>query len=82
MAPVAYQNRYSMTDEIKGARMAGDYYLVVSLSPDVAKEFGQKKYGITLRMKSGATRVPSPGTPGRYPTSVPPGTVRGRTTAP
>jgi hypothetical protein len=67
MAPVAYQNRYSMTDEIKGARMAGDYYLAVSLSPDVAKEFGQKKYGITLRMKVRGDKSSAP----RYAGAVP-----------
>ncbi|WP_328537809.1 hypothetical protein [Streptomyces sp. NBC_00344] len=57
IAPVAYENRFSTSEDVRGARMAGDYYLAVSLSPDVAKEFGQKKYGVTLRMRvKGAKR--------------------------
>ncbi|MEV6793756.1 hypothetical protein AB0M87_17515 [Streptomyces sp. NPDC051320] len=67
MAPVAYVNRYSVIEEVNGARTAGDYYLAVSLSPDVGKEFGRKKYGVTLRMTVRGDKTPAPAYAGAAP---------------
>lgn len=67
MAPAAYVNRYSTRDAVKGARMAGDYYLAVSLSPDVARDFGQKQYGVTLRTNVKGDRKPAPAYAGAVP---------------
>lgn len=71
--PVAYRNRYSVREEVSGARMAGDYYLAVTLSPDVAKSFGEKGYGLTLRTSVKGTEGAPPayaGTVPRYGTST------------
>ncbi|WP_328377856.1 hypothetical protein OHB13_18655 [Streptomyces sp. NBC_00440] len=67
LPPVAYRNRYSVRDEVSGARMAGDYYLAVTLSPDVAKSFGEKGYGLTLRMSVKGTEGPPPAYAGAVP---------------
>ncbi|MDT9681926.1 hypothetical protein RND61_07535 [Streptomyces sp. TRM76323] len=50
LPPVAYENRFSSDTRISGLRFAGWYYLRVSLHPEVGEEFGQKPYGLTLRV--------------------------------
>ncbi|MFJ3710331.1 hypothetical protein [Streptomyces sp. NPDC090053] len=67
VAPVAYENRYSTSDAVNGARMAGDYYLAVTLSPEVANKFGEKEYGLTLRTSIKGTA----GSPPAYAGAVP-----------
>ncbi|MGW2472232.1 hypothetical protein [Streptomyces sp. NPDC001665] len=50
LPPVAYENRYDSSDDVGGMRFAGWYYLSVSLSPEVAKPYGQKPIALTLKI--------------------------------
>ncbi|MFJ1581608.1 hypothetical protein [Streptomyces sp. NPDC088182] len=50
LPPVAYENRFGSRTGDKEMRFAGWYYLRVSLSPEVGKEFGPGPYGLTLRV--------------------------------
>ncbi|MFJ8695171.1 hypothetical protein [Streptomyces roseolilacinus] len=50
LPPVAYENRFSSDSETNALRFAGWYYLRVSLDPEVGKKFGEKPYGLTLRV--------------------------------
>ncbi|WP_138904574.1 hypothetical protein [Streptomyces albidochromogenes] len=50
LPPVAYENRFDSSDSVNGMRFAGWYYLKVSLSPDVARDFGPGALGLTLRL--------------------------------
>ncbi|WP_171113778.1 MULTISPECIES: hypothetical protein [Streptomyces] len=50
LPPVAHANRHSFTDRVSGMRFAGSYYLVVHLSAEVAEEFGDGPFGLTLRV--------------------------------
>ncbi|MFD5574357.1 hypothetical protein [Streptomyces cadmiisoli] len=50
LPPVAHVNRHSFTQRVAGMRFAGSYYLVVHLSADVAEEFGEGPFGLTLRV--------------------------------
>ncbi|WP_267905229.1 hypothetical protein [Streptomyces marianii] len=47
---VAYENRFGSGDEVEGMRLKGDYYLAVSLNPQLAQKFGKKQFGVTLRV--------------------------------
>jgi len=40
LPPVAYENRFGIGDKTEGMRVAGSYYLAVTLSPEVAASFG------------------------------------------
>lgn len=50
LPPVAYENRFDSSESVNGMRFAGWYYLRVSLSPAVEKEFGPSALGLTLRL--------------------------------
>ncbi|MGX1882346.1 hypothetical protein [Streptomyces sp. NPDC055287] len=50
LPPVAYENRFDSSEAVNGMRFAGWYYLRVSLSPEVEKEFGSKPFGLSLRL--------------------------------
>lgn len=50
LPPVAYENRYLMRDDQAAMRLAGWYYLKVTLSPVMAEKFGDKGSGVTLRV--------------------------------
>ncbi len=50
LPPVAYENRFDSSDSVNGMRFAGWYYLRVSLSPEVEKEFGPQALGLSLRL--------------------------------
>ncbi|MGW0563467.1 hypothetical protein ACWDZ4_23390 [Streptomyces sp. NPDC003016] len=50
LPPVAYENRFESSDSVNGMRFAGWYYLRVSLSPRVGKEFGPQALGLSLRL--------------------------------
>ncbi|MET7938737.1 hypothetical protein [Streptomyces sp. NPDC005302] len=55
--PVAYENRYALSDRVSGMRFAGSYYLVVHLAAQVADRFGEGPLGLTLRVRvTGAAR--------------------------
>ncbi|MET9884537.1 hypothetical protein ABZZ20_15600 [Streptomyces sp. NPDC006430] len=60
-APVAYENRFSNTDEVRGARLAGWYYLAVTLGGKVA-EFTEDATPVPLTL-----RVDVIGTPAKAP---------------
>ncbi|OAH11850.1 hypothetical protein [Streptomyces jeddahensis] len=50
LPPVAYKNRYDTDDRVSGMRFAGWYYLVVHLNPEIADEYGEGSFGLTLRV--------------------------------
>ncbi|MCX4763450.1 hypothetical protein OG562_21265 [Streptomyces sp. NBC_01275] len=68
--PVRYANRYAPTDPANSLRFAGSYYLVVHLAAQVADDFGDGPYGLTLRVRLGGTAQAGPGYAGK---SVPRG---------
>lgn len=47
---VAYENRFGSGDKVTGMRLKGDYYLAVSLNPQLAEKFGRQRFGVTLRV--------------------------------
>ncbi|PIM70601.1 hypothetical protein CTU88_18800 [Streptomyces sp. JV178] len=61
LPPVAYDNRYSLDDEVSGMRFAGWYYLAVHLGSAVAERFGEKPIGLTLRVRLSGRAEPGPG---------------------
>ncbi|WP_460067685.1 hypothetical protein [Streptomyces sp. YKOK-I1] len=63
--PVRYANRYAPTDPQNSLRFAGSYYLVVHLSTQVAEQFGDGPYEVTLRVRLGGTPESGPGYLGR-----------------
>ncbi|MFJ8823862.1 hypothetical protein ACIREE_19020 [Streptomyces sp. NPDC102467] len=50
LPPVAYENRYLMRGDQGAMRLAGWYYLKVTLNPAMASKFGDKESGLTLRV--------------------------------
>ncbi|WP_327368580.1 hypothetical protein [Streptomyces sp. NBC_01217] len=60
LPPVAYENRYDYTDSVSAMRFAGWYYLSVSLSPKIAKPYGDKAIPLTLRIKVEGTAGKTP----------------------
>jgi hypothetical protein len=50
LPPVAYENRYLSRADEAGVRFAGWYYLKVSLTPEMKGTFGNKEFGLTLRL--------------------------------
>ncbi|MEV1020038.1 hypothetical protein [Streptomyces sp. NPDC050264] len=50
LPPVAYENRYLMRGDQAAMRLAGWYYLKVTLNPAMAEKFGDKESGLTLRV--------------------------------
>ncbi|WP_394432330.1 hypothetical protein [Streptomyces sp. SGAir0957] len=50
LPPVAYENRYLMRGDEAAMRLAGWYYLKVTLNPAMASKFGDKASGLTLRI--------------------------------
>jgi hypothetical protein len=61
LPPVAYQNRYSFRSGVRDMRFAGWYYVRVSLNPKVGAAFGDRGYGITLRLNVTGTQNSGPG---------------------
>ncbi|MCX4661464.1 hypothetical protein [Streptomyces uncialis] len=51
LPPVRYENRYHVSDDVKGMRFSGRYYLAVHLSEEVAETFGEEPIGLTLRVR-------------------------------
>ncbi len=51
LPPVAYPNRYATDGQVSGMRFAGTYYLVVHLAAQVADDFGEGPFGLTLRVR-------------------------------
>jgi len=61
LPPVEYRNRYSVIDHENGMRFAGSYYLVVHLDAELADDFGQGPFPVTLRVRVDGTAHNGPG---------------------
>ncbi|MEH0428784.1 hypothetical protein QBA38_18520 [Streptomyces stelliscabiei] len=61
LPPVAYENRFSLDDEVSGMRFAGWYYLALHLGTSVADRYGDKPLGLTLRVRLGGKAEAGPG---------------------
>lgn len=48
--PVEYANRYAVPAAVTSVRFAGDYYLVLHLSEQLAGPFGRGPFGVTLQV--------------------------------
>jgi hypothetical protein len=59
--PVAYENRYAVAGRVSGMRFAGSYYLVVHLAEQVADDFGDGPFALTLRVRLLGTAGAGPG---------------------
>ncbi|MFK4069443.1 hypothetical protein [Streptomyces sp. NPDC029674] len=64
--PVAYENRFALTDEVAAMRFAGWHYLSVHLSPDVAEKFGDTPLELTLRVDVDGEPRPGPSYAGKH----------------
>ncbi|MFI1761678.1 hypothetical protein ACH41H_06385 [Streptomyces sp. NPDC020800] len=51
LPPVEYTNRYTVLSAQSAVRFAGDYYLVVHLSEQLARTFGTGPFTVTLRVR-------------------------------
>ncbi|KOU54943.1 membrane protein, partial [Streptomyces sp. MMG1533] len=51
LPPVAYANRFAVSDHVSGMRFAGSYYLVVHLATQTADDFGDGPFDLTLRVR-------------------------------
>ncbi|WP_404793165.1 hypothetical protein [Streptomyces tendae] len=60
LPPVAYPNRYATAGQVGALRFAGDYYVVVHLAAQVADDFGQGPFALTLRVRLGGTAGSGP----------------------
>ncbi|GAA3393500.1 hypothetical protein [Streptomyces roseoviridis] len=58
--PVAFENRFASDDATNGLRFAGWYYLSATLSPEVAKAYGDKPLPLTLRVNVTGQPRPAP----------------------
>jgi hypothetical protein len=58
--PVAFENRYASNSYTNALRFAGWYYLSATLSPEVAKEYGDKPMPLTLRVNVTNQAKPGP----------------------
>ncbi|MEU9096562.1 hypothetical protein [Streptomyces sp. NPDC048361] len=67
LAPVAYENRYSPSDQTSAMRIGGPYYLAVSLSPEVGQTFGNTPYAVTLQLTVRGPKEPTPAYAGPGP---------------
>ncbi|MFC8569546.1 hypothetical protein ACFUIW_27715 [Streptomyces sp. NPDC057245] len=61
LPPVAYANRYAAGRQVGALRFAGDYYLVVHLSAQVADDFGDGPFRLTLRVRLRGAAKTGPG---------------------
>lgn len=61
LPPVAYENRFSLDNEVSGMRFAGWYYLAVHLGTSVADRFGDEPLGLTLRVRLEGEAEAGPG---------------------
>ncbi|MER7954249.1 hypothetical protein [Streptomyces sp. NPDC096030] len=58
--PVAFENRYSSNSYTNALRFAGWYYLSATLSPEVAKAYGDKPVPLSLRVSVTGTAKAGP----------------------
>ncbi|MGX1119342.1 hypothetical protein RKD37_004705 [Streptomyces ambofaciens] len=60
LPPVAYPNRYATAGQVGALRFAGEYYVVIHLAAQVADDFGQGPFGVTLRLRLGGAARTGP----------------------
>ncbi|WP_399886681.1 hypothetical protein ACGH7X_19570 [Streptomyces sp. BBFR51] len=60
LPPVAYPNRYATSGQVGALRFAGDYYVVVHLAAQVADDFGEGPFDLTLRVRLGGAQRSGP----------------------
>ncbi|MFF8730076.1 hypothetical protein ACF073_26885 [Streptomyces sp. NPDC015171] len=65
LPPVEYANRYAVPAGVTSVRFAGDYYLVLHLSAQLAGVFGQGPFEVTLRVRVDGRAHAGPGYAGR-----------------
>ncbi|MGW4566600.1 hypothetical protein ACWEN3_30785 [Streptomyces sp. NPDC004561] len=65
LPPVEYTNRYAVPTAVTSMRFAGDYYLVLHLSEQMAGTFGRGPFGVTLRVRVDGRAHAGPGYAGR-----------------
>ncbi|GHI06386.1 hypothetical protein AQI88_18765 [Streptomyces cellostaticus] len=65
LPPVEYANRYTVFSGQSAVRFAGDYYLVMHLSEQLARTFGTGPFAVTLRVRVGGQAHGAPGYAGR-----------------
>ncbi|MET8765532.1 hypothetical protein [Streptomyces sp. NPDC004658] len=65
LPPVEYTNRYAVPAGVTSVRFAGEYYLVLHLSTQLAGTFGQGPFGVTLRVRLGGRAQAAPAYAGR-----------------
>ncbi|WP_260335244.1 hypothetical protein [Streptomyces sp. EAS-AB2608] len=65
LPPVEYRNRYAVPAGVTSVRFAGDYYLVLHLSDQLAGTFGQGPFEVTLRVRVDGRAHAGPGYAGR-----------------
>ncbi|MFJ4949571.1 hypothetical protein [Streptomyces sp. NPDC088760] len=65
LPPVEYANRYAVPAGVTSVRFAGDYYLVVHLSAQLAGTFGRGPFEVTLRVRTAGRAHAGPGYAGR-----------------
>lgn len=65
LPPVEYANRYAASGQVSAMRFAGAYYLAVHLSGQVADTFGDRAFGLTLRVRVRGTPHAGPGYTGK-----------------
>ncbi|MFE7775538.1 hypothetical protein ACFU5O_16870 [Streptomyces sp. NPDC057445] len=61
LPPVAYENRYDSDNAVQAVRFAGWYYLSATLSPELAKKYGDKSVPLTLRVNVTGKAKQGPG---------------------
>ncbi|WP_327718156.1 hypothetical protein OG381_24285 [Streptomyces sp. NBC_00490] len=60
LAPVDYTNRYDSSRQVRAMRFAGSYYLALHLSSAMAEKYGDKPFGVTLRVGIDGTAETAP----------------------
>ncbi|MFH8978254.1 hypothetical protein [Streptomyces sp. NPDC017890] len=60
LPPVAHANRYATGRQVSAMRFAGAHYLVVHLAEQVADDFGEGPFGLTLRVRLEGTAQAGP----------------------
>ena len=65
LPPVEYANRYAVLSGQSAMRFAGDYYLAVHLSEQMARSFGTGPFTVTLRVRLDGQAHSGPGYAGQ-----------------
>ncbi|MGW7206465.1 hypothetical protein [Streptomyces sp. NPDC054837] len=60
LPPVDYTNRYDSSRQVRAMRFAGSYYLALHLSSAMAEKYGDKPFGVTLRVRIDGTAETAP----------------------